>query len=130
MDKVAQIWRELYEKGNNERICELLELDPNQAKVIQYGTSLLHIAAGSGFFEEVLLLLNAGADVGLVTETDGNTPLHNAAAGSHAQTCRILLNRGASTTITNRYGQKPIDCAKKGDIWAWEKGLSGDRKIA
>jgi hypothetical protein len=123
MDRVAQIWHELYEMGGKDRIRELLELDPNQAKATQHGTSLLHIAAGAGYSDEVLLLLNAGADVNSSDEC-GDTPLHNAACGSHPKTCHILLDQGASTEITNRRGEKPIDCARRGNVWAWEEDFN------
>lgn len=40
----------------------------------------------------------------------GNTPLHNAARNGHVEMVKLLLRYGANPFLTNRTGQKPIDC--------------------
>jgi ankyrin repeat protein len=120
MDIIAQLSRELYEEGGKHHIQELLKLDLAQVKVTQHGLPLLHIAAGAGYSDDVLLLLNNGANVDL-TDSDGNTALHLAAAASNPVICRLLLERGASMKIKNRHGQTPTDRARVGDIWAWKE---------
>lgn len=120
MDRIAELWLELYEKNPEGCIQQILELDPMQAKVTQYGFTLLHAAAGSGDFAEVVSLLENGAEVDRV-DTEGDTPLHRAAAKSDPKICRILLMSGASTMIENRNGQTPLDRAERGSIYATEE---------
>jgi hypothetical protein len=113
MDQVDRLWRELYEEGGKHRIREILRLDPTQAKSMRYGTSLLHLAAGAGYSDEVTLLLDNGADLQFVDQY-GDTPLHLSASRQHANTCRILLERGASLVTKNAHGQTPMDLARRG----------------
>lgn len=55
----------------------------------------IHYAAGSGNFEVVQLLLEAGADKN-ATKPNGETALHAAAEKGHHEVARVLLEAGAN----------------------------------
>lgn len=63
MDRIDELWLELYERNTVGCIRQILELDPAQAKLMRYGFTLLHAAAGSGDYNEVVWLLENGAEV-------------------------------------------------------------------
>nr|GMC89005.1 BRCA1-associated RING domain protein 1 [Ipomoea batatas] len=44
-------------------------------------------------------------------DIEGDTPLHHAARGEHADVIRLLLAAGASPTKTNIYGKIPSELA-------------------
>lgn len=46
----------------------------------------------------------------------GNTPLHLAAAGGHAEAVRMLLQAGADKTLRNRAGMTPADMAEGDEV--------------
>jgi FOG: Ankyrin repeat len=56
-------------------------------------------------------LLDAGAEVDARGE-HGYTPLHEAVEQGHSQAVALLLERGASTAVTNDDGQTPIALAQ------------------
>ena len=60
----------------------------------------LHILAGFGLSELMLLLLDEGADVDAVDEL-GNTPLHAVAVSGSIEAARVLLYRSAEVDSTN-----------------------------
>jgi len=128
MDKIAELWLELYERNSDGCVRQLLELDPIQAKVTNYGFTLLHAAAGSGDFDEVRSLLENGAEVNRI-DTEGDTALHRAAAKSDPRICRILLMSGASVTVKNRNGQTPLVRAERGSISATEEDYAETVRI-
>jgi ankyrin repeat protein len=76
-----------------------------------FGNTPLHIACVRGAMDEVMPLLDAGADVDASGEID-NTPLHEAVGQGHVAVVEALLERGASPGLLNRFGESPIDTAK------------------
>lgn len=49
----------------------------------------------------------------------GSTPLHYAASRGHSEIAQELLQSGADPTITNEFGQTPLDLAvpmKRGNV--------------
>ncbi|KAJ1480247.1 ankyrin repeat-containing domain protein [Baffinella frigidus] len=52
----------------------------------------------NGFIDVVTLLLDSNADVSAAT-AQGNTPLHYAAAGGHAECCGAILSCGADSNV-------------------------------
>lgn len=79
-------------RAGNFHICkELLAFGANVDHLTKSGLSTaLHRAAGNGQTATVKLLLENNANPCLVDD-DGKTPLHKAAEGNHAETCRILV---------------------------------------
>nr|AAY26120.1 pollen ankyrin-like protein [Lilium longiflorum] len=94
-------------------------------KAAEGGLTALHMAALSGHFDCVQLLLDLHADVSAETYNysssmnfigSGSTPLHYAACGGSLKCCQMLLAKGASRLKMNGNGWLPIDVAR---IWGW-----------
>ena len=62
------------------------------------GNSLLHVASTNGVLNEVLSLLEAGADPNL-KGGDGSTPLYDAVSQRHYEVAKALFEHGASADI-------------------------------
>ncbi|XP_020291614.1 ankyrin repeat domain-containing protein 27-like isoform X2 [Pseudomyrmex gracilis] len=56
------------------------------------GETALHVASATGRTRMVQLLLDAGANVNVVTESEGRTPLHLACLHDHIDVAKLLLN--------------------------------------
>jgi ankyrin repeat protein len=74
------------------------------------GWPLLHLAAAFADRETVLLLLDAGADVGQFSETPmRNQALHAVLALSkNVETARLLIDRGADVNTVQTAGYRPL----------------------
>jgi len=70
------------------------------------GDYFLHIAARSGDYRAVELILKAGMDVNKLGDM-GQTALHYAKQYKHEDIAQFLLKHGASTDIKNDFGSKP-----------------------
>ena len=55
-------------------------------------------------------LIENGADVNL-TDNQGQTPLHYAAANGHIAMAQLLIENGANVNLTDNQGQTPLDYA-------------------
>ena len=97
---------------DNMRVLELLldaGMDPNSKG--DSGETALMEAALNGHHALVTLLLTRGADVSL-TDSDGLSALHRAAAGPTSYQCvEILLDHGADPHAKNLNGETPIASA-------------------
>jgi len=71
----------------------------------------LSLAAYNGYEECVRVLVAAKANI--TNTTNGNTALHAAIYLGRASICRLLVDEGASITAVDRFGQTPIQTAKK-----------------
>lgn len=56
------------------------------------GETALHVASATGRTKMVQLLLDAGANVNVVTKSEGRTPLHLACLNDHVDAAKLLLN--------------------------------------
>jgi ankyrin repeat protein len=83
--------------------------DVNQ--VGRFGDRPLHIACVRGNMQEVVALIDGGADLNAKGEL-GNTPLDEAIGQGHIEVVRFLLQRGASPSQKNELGATPLDEAK------------------
>lgn len=72
------------------------------------GDSLLHIASIRGIIEEVLVLIEHGANVNEIGEMS-YTPLHYAVNYKHMDVIQLLLKNGADVTIKNDFGKSACD---------------------
>ena len=76
------------------------------------GWTPLHVAAQSGEFEAIRLLLRRGADKDARDDVYGWTPLHVAARYGHLGVVRLMLSHGADPrATTTRGGRRPSDLA-------------------
>ncbi|MEO6236055.1 MAG: ankyrin repeat domain-containing protein [Vicinamibacterales bacterium] len=76
------------------------------------GWTALHLAAFFGHLDATRSLLDAGADVNVVSRnTLTNTPLHAAAAGKHVEVALLLLERGASCGTADAGGYTALQIA-------------------
>lgn len=85
-----------------------------------FGEHPLEVAASRGRMDEIVALVDGGADVNSHGEL-GNTPLHEAVLQGHVEAVKFLLNRGASISAKNDFGETPLDLARsrgRGDIAA------------
>ncbi|KHJ95116.1 ankyrin repeat protein [Oesophagostomum dentatum] len=76
------------------------------------GATALHVAAAKGYTQLLELLIKAGGNI-LARDKDGWTPLHAAAHWAEKDSCKILLEHGASVTDTNYAGQNVLAVADK-----------------
>ena len=100
MDELIEEFKDLtnYESEDPcEPIDPLTYVDPD-------GDTCLHVAAFRGNLRAVELLIKAGLDVNRQGDM-GYTPLHYAKTQS---VINCLLENGASTSIVNEFGKKPI----------------------
>ena len=81
------------------------------------GFTALHYAAFFGEAQSVRLLLESGAEVGVVARNENIhvTPLHSAAAGGHAEIVRLLLEHGADPNAAQDGGATPLHSAAQND---------------
>lgn len=113
--------------GYADRLVEDLASDPALATARSAdGYTALHFAAFFGKAEAARLLLDAGAEVDVVSDNEMRVqPLHSAAAGRHHEVCRVLLTAGADVDATQRHGYTPLHAAAQhGDVELVELFLS------
>jgi ankyrin repeat protein len=69
------------------------------------GDSCLHMAAGRGDLQGVMLLVEAGLDVNRLGDLS-NTPLHYARKGGHQAVVEFLISHGARPELLNEFGDR------------------------
>ncbi|ARP97361.1 hypothetical protein CAL15_08945 [Bordetella genomosp. 13] len=77
------------------------------------GATALHKAALSGSTDVIVLLLDHGAFIDQQSPIVGNTALMDAVEHRHAAAVRLLLRRGAKTTLRNHYCMTALDLARR-----------------
>jgi ankyrin repeat protein len=75
-----------------------------------FGNRPIHVAATRGSVEELIALIQSGADVNAVGE-HGSTPLHDAVGQQKLEAVKVLLNHGALPTSKDEWGSTPFDIA-------------------
>ena len=75
------------------------------------GDTLLHAAVVRGQMEDLIVLIDGGANVNVRGDL-GSTPLHYAASRGLDEIAKALLRYGASADIKNQFGETPLDLAK------------------
>ncbi|KIW69181.1 hypothetical protein PV04_05074 [Phialophora macrospora] len=74
------------------------------------GKTALHYAARDGHKDTVELLLKAGAEPNVISQT-GNRPLHTAAWRGNTKIMDLLWRAGAATNTTTNHGYTVLHCA-------------------
>jgi ankyrin repeat protein len=85
-------------------------VDKRAADINKTGWTPLHYACTNGHLEIAEFLLNKGAEVNAVSNSD-TTPLMMAIRSGNIQLVRLLLDRGADLQIRNHQGFSAIDVA-------------------
>ncbi|KAG7328057.1 hypothetical protein KOW79_008001 [Hemibagrus wyckioides] len=89
----------------------ILQRGGNPNSLDKQQQSAAQLAAAGGFFQVLCVLSAFRADWSSVC-VEGNSPLHAAAAGGHAECCRFLAQRGCNPNLKNRVGLVPRQLAK------------------
>ncbi|XP_063725556.1 alpha-latrocrustotoxin-Lt1a-like [Symsagittifera roscoffensis] len=103
--------------GNTGNLKLELEKHPDALECTDTsGSSLLYIAARSGFYDTCEFLLDKGAKPGLACGSSESTPLHAASYYGHDLVCMLLISRGAKVDAKNKFGNTPADEAKTHEL--------------
>ncbi|VDM53975.1 unnamed protein product [Angiostrongylus costaricensis] len=76
------------------------------------GATAMHVAAAKGYTQLLEILIKAGGNI-RARDKDGWTPLHAAAHWAERDSCKILLENGASIMDINYAGQNVLAVADK-----------------
>jgi uncharacterized protein len=76
------------------------------------GPTALATSCMFGNLQAAQTLVRLGANVDLA-DSEGMTPLHLAVLGGHVEIVGLLLSSGASTSLTNEFGDTAADMAKE-----------------
>ena len=90
-------------------VVDLYQTDPK-------GANALHLAARSGNSELVQILLHFDAADNTLLNSRGEhgwTALHEAISKTHLEVFRLLMKKGADETITNEFGDTPLELGQK-----------------
>ena len=102
LERLSQYWW----CQTDENCLDIPLTEVNQLNLL--GESPIHIAAWKGCSEDILWLLDNGANINQRGEFD-MTPLHYAYMGGKRENIETLLNAGADPTIRCNYGLLPHD---------------------
>jgi ankyrin repeat protein len=101
------------QRGNAIRVKELLSRRPDWANLPDnYGFSPLHYAATEGYYEICSVLLDAGANPNIQTNSSWATALHRACYRGHLNVVQLLLEKGADPTIQDADGSTVLHKAR------------------
>lgn len=106
---VADEIHDAAQKGDLQRVRELLEANPNLAnqKDSGFGRTPLHWAARGVHLDVLRLLLEKGADP-KAEDNSGITALHSACEGGLAKIVEILIEKDFYVNKPDRYGFSPL----------------------
>ncbi len=104
------------QNGNTQIVGDLLAKSANTELADETGQTPLMIAITTGHVEIVKLLLENGANASHVQKTGDWTPLHRAVDSENIELVRLLLQYKPDKNHRNRYGETPLDLAKKKNL--------------
>jgi ankyrin repeat protein len=97
--------------GRNGNVELLLDHGADIDALASENDTPLMCACDNGHASTTKLLLNRGCAVDAV-DNELDTALHKGCNEGHTEGVKELLAHGADTTIKNRNGETPLDCAK------------------
>lgn len=112
-ESISPLFMAFYRR-NVEIIKLLLENNADILKADDCGFTALHLASVLGDTEIITFLLDKGAAINAVLQTDGSTPLHDACAtyyhrhDHNIEAIKLLIKNGANVNATNNDQQKPL----------------------
>lgn len=115
-------------QSNNTDVLNSLVVEGVSLNILnQYGQSALHQAALYNASQAVQILLNSDEVLVDLADSDGNTPLHDAALRGNVTVIHLLLQNGADANRKNKRGETPLFIAEKlkhrGAVIEFQKGL-------
>ncbi|MDR3624834.1 MAG: ankyrin repeat domain-containing protein [Chlamydiales bacterium] len=109
---------EIAAEGQSARQLQVLlkitGIDPDF--VFFSGKTLLHLATQAGGIQQILCLVALGADLNILDQIRGMSPLHYAIEMKNAQLTSLLLACGASLTLLTNDGKSPLDITQEANI--------------
>lgn len=78
----------------------------------KYGRTALYRAVARNLNNDIVALLNQGADME-ISDNSSRTPLHIAAQRDNAEAVSILLSHGANPNKKDGYGYTPLEYAER-----------------
>ncbi|MBN2269645.1 MAG: ankyrin repeat domain-containing protein [Sedimentisphaerales bacterium] len=113
--KFMELW-EIIDKGDTDKLLELLTSDYDVNQCDEYGTTLLDLAARKSSLEMIRILLDAGAEINSF-DSEGGTPLMGAVEEHREDVVEFLLGQGADPNIgTTSCGMPLHYAARNGDV--------------
>ncbi len=77
----------------------------------EHGQTALFKAVGDNRIEDVIMLMNNGADLE-IADNEQCTPLHNAIKFGNIRSAALLIAHGAQGQLKNKIGKTPLEYAK------------------
>ncbi|CAH1414769.1 unnamed protein product [Lactuca virosa] len=96
-------------KDSDPKLCKRIK-DSRRPESCLQGSTLLHLACGSGYQVMVELLLQFGADINR-PDYHGRTPLHHCIFSGNNKLAKYMLRRGAIPSIKDGGGQGALERA-------------------
>lgn len=99
--------------GATDRLQDQLRLQPELVHAYSDdGWTALHLAGHFGQTDAAGVLLEHGADLGVLSHNrNGNTALHAALAGRQEETSKLLIEHGADVAMADAAGYTPLHLA-------------------
>ena len=107
--------------GIKTLLNENRELANSRSETDARGTYPLHVAAEFGHADAARLLLEYGADVGLLDSENDAIALGWAAFFGRPEVVAVLLEAGSEPSQRNKNGLTPLGCAVGGTKGRWKK---------
>lgn len=102
------------QNGDSDSVSLFLATKMSPDTRDELGLTALMIAVDAGHVDVVKTLISGKADINATSTKDGFTALHLAASQADLETCRLLLDAGASLGLGSNDGTTPLMVAVKG----------------
>jgi ankyrin repeat protein len=100
-------------EGDVEAVRRLISAGVDINAFCETGKTAIHLAVFWDSIRMIKLLAELGADLDILDESGGSTPLMMAVTGRQAWAVRALIRSGANVNARNRYGYTALFIAEK-----------------